>query len=557
MQEKRGLSQVITTLIIILLVLVAVGGIWVVVNNFIQTGSEQIELGKFTLDLQIKSVNVLGDDVTVTIVVRRNPGKGELVGMNFIFSDGQNSEVVREDTVLKEFEEKTFTFTLAEVNTSNLKDVSVAPIYELSSGKEEAGNVADMFNIKEGSITGGVVKEISNFEALGYKGVGKREYGPFSSDVLKLPEFRRAIVDPLDVLPGDNQTFTVHVYSPSGVVGVTSMTELDNSTLNLNFLKVSEYEESGETIEIWTITWVVDDVHTTTYRTTIIAIDAGGNENSITLTWTDSCQTQLTHGGADTLTSSCSTGSLVDGLDGGNLIVQTGVTLTIDTGGVWAFNSGTSITVDGTITVNGEIKKGNLYYTDADGDGHGPNAVLAFGSGGVRAKDSSGTTDCNDANPAGVFVWWEGYGKDDDGDGYGRTAFGCNNGANPFNNTLGLDCYDLNANAKPGQTLFFSVHRGDNSFDYNCDGGTETKQNTAVSSQCDTCTTFGCGGLDCCESVAGSTGWVLSSSADCGVTANFINDAGECAFDSSPGMCANDAPVTCNNAGASKTQSCR
>ena len=38
------------------------------------------------------------------------------------------------------------------------------------------------------------------------------------------------------------------------------------------------------------------------------------------------------------------------------------------------------------------------------------------------------------------------------------------------------DCYDSNANAKPGQTQYFSAHRGDGSYDYNCDGS-ENKNN--------------------------------------------------------------------------------
>ena len=179
-KNRRGLSAVVTTLLIILLSLVAVGGIWVVVNNFIQIGSEQIELGKFTLDLKIQSVRIQGDsDVAVTVVVRRT-GKGDLIGMNFIFSDGQNSEVIRRDTTLEELDVETFVFTLDEIITSNLVDVSVAPIYELSSGKEEPGNVADMFDVKRGvGITGGVVVEINNFKDLGYEGLGKREYGHF------------------------------------------------------------------------------------------------------------------------------------------------------------------------------------------------------------------------------------------------------------------------------------------------------------------------------------------------------------------------------------------
>src|SRR3972149_9573180 len=109
--STKGLSEVVTTLVIILISLVAIGVVWVVVQNVIQEGSEQVELGQFTLDLQIKAVQVQDEDVTV-VVVKRNPGEGEFVGMNFIFSDGQNSETIRQNVSLNVYDTKSFTFTL-------------------------------------------------------------------------------------------------------------------------------------------------------------------------------------------------------------------------------------------------------------------------------------------------------------------------------------------------------------------------------------------------------------------------------------------------------------
>lgn len=35
------------------------------------------------------------------------------------------------------------------------------------------------------------------------------------------------------------------------------------------------------------------------------------------------------------------------------------------------------------------------------------------------------------------------------------------------------DCYDGNENARPGQTKFFEKHRGDGSYDYDCNGVSE------------------------------------------------------------------------------------
>ena len=56
--DKRGLDAVVTTLIIILLVLVAVGIIWVVVRNVVQQGSEQIDISSKCLSVDVQAVSV-------------------------------------------------------------------------------------------------------------------------------------------------------------------------------------------------------------------------------------------------------------------------------------------------------------------------------------------------------------------------------------------------------------------------------------------------------------------------------------------------------------------
>jgi YD repeat-containing protein len=74
---------------------------------------------------------------------------------------------------------------------------------------------------------------------------------------------------------------------------------------------------------------------------------------------------------------------------------------------------------------------------------------------------------------------------DADHDGYGNPNTGtemcgsCNAGYV----TDHTDCYDANANAHPGQTIYFPVNRGDGSFDYNCDGA-ETKDRQTYTNRC-------------------------------------------------------------------------
>lgn len=141
MRNKRGMSAVVTTLIIILLAIVAIGIVWVVVKNILDKGSEEITLTGLTLDLEITRATV--EDDTLSITVKRNPGDGNLVGINFVISDGDNSVVVTRDTTLAELGVQTFTFTLSTLAVGDITSISIAPIFETSSGKEVTGEVLD------------------------------------------------------------------------------------------------------------------------------------------------------------------------------------------------------------------------------------------------------------------------------------------------------------------------------------------------------------------------------------------------------------------------------
>jgi hypothetical protein len=96
--EKRGLSMIVTSLIIILLVIVAIGILYVAYMNFVRTGTEGISLGKFTLNLEIENAYV--DNNIVKVGVKRNAGKGDLIAINFVVEDEDNSEILREETTL-------------------------------------------------------------------------------------------------------------------------------------------------------------------------------------------------------------------------------------------------------------------------------------------------------------------------------------------------------------------------------------------------------------------------------------------------------------------------
>ncbi|MEK6830249.1 MAG: archaellin/type IV pilin N-terminal domain-containing protein [Nanoarchaeota archaeon] len=150
--NRKGLSEVVTTLIIILLVLVAIGIVWAVVSNILSEGSEQVGLEQFSVDVNFLQASVSGNDVILT--VKRVAGPGNMAGMKFILSDGLNSEDFTQSVGLTELQAKTFTVTPATLSPGNIKTASIAPLF-LRNGEEVLGDVTDIYTFSGGGSPGG------------------------------------------------------------------------------------------------------------------------------------------------------------------------------------------------------------------------------------------------------------------------------------------------------------------------------------------------------------------------------------------------------------------
>ena len=94
-KNRKGLSDVMATMMIILLVLVAVGIIWVVVRNFINQGTEQIDISQKCLAVTLEAVGVTETSGAYAIALRRgSDSQGDLGVKVSVFNVAGSSEVI-------------------------------------------------------------------------------------------------------------------------------------------------------------------------------------------------------------------------------------------------------------------------------------------------------------------------------------------------------------------------------------------------------------------------------------------------------------------------------
>ena len=179
------------------------------------------------------------------------------------------------------------------------------------------------------------------------------------------------------------------------------------------------------------------------------------------------------------------------------------------------------------------VDAGEILFGDA-GDAEVDAAVYDAGVGGTGGRHDAGSagtggTGGTAGEPPDAGCVERTFYRDADGDTYGDPASTITACVRPTGyRTAAGDCYDDNPLAKPGQTMWFTVHRGDGSFDYNCDGD-GTPRWTAMSPCVKTTDTGGdVGWSDVCLEQQGTECVRRRGVPACGVTANWIVETNAC-----------------------------
>jgi flagellin-like protein len=121
--QKRGLSAIVATLLIILLTLVAVGIIWVVIRNVVQSGADQIEITSKCLEIDVTASEVIETSPgNYSVTLARASGGEEIGGVAInVFNSTTSSGILDFGVVLPELDSKTNTIEAGIINGNKIE----------------------------------------------------------------------------------------------------------------------------------------------------------------------------------------------------------------------------------------------------------------------------------------------------------------------------------------------------------------------------------------------------------------------------------------------------
>ena len=135
--NKRGLDAIVTTVIIILLAIVAIAIIWTVVRNVVQQSSEQIDISSkcIAVDLRAVSVAPVATEVgNYSVTLNRRAGGDAIGGVKVtLFNDTANGGVRDFGVTLNELDTKTQTV----VGVTGANKLEYTAFFVDASGNEQ------------------------------------------------------------------------------------------------------------------------------------------------------------------------------------------------------------------------------------------------------------------------------------------------------------------------------------------------------------------------------------------------------------------------------------
>lgn len=227
------------------------------------------------------------------------------------------------------------------------------------------------------------------------------------------PKIIQAEVNPADVHPGEQQLMRLVVQDDKDIRSVVAEVATDHKTITIPLkpdgvisdsalgpdryaineknelvlvkpgsVPVLKAEAAEIPMRVFSGSWTVQDTHDHIYRTKFIATDSAGRSNSIIIAWKDPCGFPASgdwHMSSNNSGQAC-TISGVDGVEQGNMYIDSASSLTVPNGATLSWNPGRSIQITNggslLIASGAVVQKGYITAVDNDHDGYA--SALSF-----------------------------------------------------------------------------------------------------------------------------------------------------------------------------------
>ncbi len=146
MKNKRGISSIIATLILILLTIVLIGIVWVVVSGIVTNSTKQVNSGAQCLNsgVQITSASCTQSGSNCNVTVQRNLGTDTIGGVRLIFMNAVSNSSIN-DTIGNIPTQGSAQAQNWNMGVSNITEVDAAIYFTDASGAKSVCSGATKF----------------------------------------------------------------------------------------------------------------------------------------------------------------------------------------------------------------------------------------------------------------------------------------------------------------------------------------------------------------------------------------------------------------------------
>ncbi len=155
LDNKRGLSAIIITVIMIGLALAAIALVWVVVSNLINDELENASAGLSKVILDVDKVEITNDGVEVKVT--RNAEAGDLEMIKFRFNNKDDSYSVDKIVELGPGDSKTYSFNFEDIKADYFSEVTIAPMLKVNEdGEPRLYDITDKYELTNKQIVSSI-----------------------------------------------------------------------------------------------------------------------------------------------------------------------------------------------------------------------------------------------------------------------------------------------------------------------------------------------------------------------------------------------------------------